>query len=150
MARLVLVIDDTPVIREEIAERLEQEGYATEGAADGQDALNKLEQGPLPDVILLDLMMPRMNGLEFRERQLADPRLAEIPVVLMTAHRTIDAKGLRLKNLLLKPFGTEQLLEAIRAVEKVCAPHRESARTSRLSREDTGGSGPFSDGGGCG
>jgi CheY-like chemotaxis protein len=116
--KMILVVDDTRDIRDAIEGILENEGYSTVSAADGRAALSELHKGLRPDLILLDLMMPGMGGLEFREEQLADPALAEIPVLLMTAMRTLDAKSLNLTHLLLKPFGPAQLLAAIEAAQK--------------------------------
>lgn len=87
----VLVIDDDPDIRETIVTILEMYGYRGETAGDGADALALLRAAPLrPRLILLDLMMPRINGIEFRRAQLADPSIADIPVVLMTGAPTVS------------------------------------------------------------
>ncbi|MBS1151105.1 MAG: response regulator receiver protein [Myxococcaceae bacterium] len=118
MTKLILVVEDTPEIREAVAEILAQEGHSTIEAADGREALAALRGGAKADLILLDLMMPGMGGLEFREQQLRDPLLADIPVILMTAVRKIDAEALRLSHLLLKPFGPAQLLDAVNAAQK--------------------------------
>jgi CheY-like chemotaxis protein len=81
----VLVIDDDPDIRETIVTILETYGFRGEAAGDGAEALAFLRASATrPRLILLDLMMPKINGIEFRREQLADPSIADIPVVLMT------------------------------------------------------------------
>jgi CheY-like chemotaxis protein len=82
---LVLIIEDEPDAREAMAMLLEMEGYDVVAAANGRQAFEILKALPPPRVILLDLMMPVMDGWRFRELQLADPRFASIPVVLVTA-----------------------------------------------------------------
>jgi len=87
-----LVVDDDLGCREILSEFLRIWGYEVESAGNGKEALAKLASGDLhPSVIVLDLMMPVMNGWEFREEQIRDPRLAEIPVVVVSAAR--DAVG---------------------------------------------------------
>jgi CheY-like chemotaxis protein len=85
MAEPVLVVEDDPDLREMMEQMLHLEGFATLTAPNGQEALNLLNAGVPVKVILLDLMMPVMDGWEFRRRQLADPKLAGIPVVVMSA-----------------------------------------------------------------
>jgi CheY-like chemotaxis protein len=117
----VLVVDDDPFIRDVIAELLEDEGYAVESAANGEEALLVLQQRPgLPCVILLDLMMPRMNGWEFRAAQRADPLLAPIPVVTISAHVDLLGTGAQLDvaEHLPKPVDVERLLTT---VQRYCA-----------------------------
>lgn len=113
MGKHILVIDDTPDIREAIGELLEDAGFKTAMVGDGRAALEALQAPTLPDLILLDLMMPVMNGFEFRKNQLADPRLAEIPTVIMTAIHSFDEAPLRLKHILIKPFDRAKLLATI-------------------------------------
>jgi len=94
MAEPVLVVEDDPDLREMMEQLLHLEGFATLTAPNGLEALNLLNAGAPVKVILLDLMMPVMDGWEFRRRQRADPKLANIPVVVMSA---ID--GDRLKEI---------------------------------------------------
>ncbi|MDX1746619.1 MAG: response regulator, partial [Halobacteriales archaeon] len=85
--RRVLVVDDDVAICDGIVSVLEEEGFNATRALDGRQALEMLQGMPAPPgLILLDLMMPMMNGWEFREAQLNDPRLHDIPVVVLTAH----------------------------------------------------------------
>ncbi|PLS79555.1 MAG: response regulator, partial [Chloroflexi bacterium] len=82
----ILVVDDDSGIREALTDILEDEGYAVRSACDGQAALDLLrQQAEPPALVLLDLMMPRMNGWQFRSEQRRDPALANIPVVVISA-----------------------------------------------------------------
>ncbi|HEY4395672.1 MAG TPA: response regulator [Polyangia bacterium] len=113
---VVLLVEDDEDIRASTAESLESEGFAVIGAEGVDEGLSHLRQGPPPVVILLDLMMPGRNGWDFRQDQLADPALREIPVVVITASG-IGAESLRRDmgdvQLVAKPFTCESLLRAI-------------------------------------
>lgn len=89
----VLVVDDDPDIREILQDLLECYGYRVTTAENGADALDKLRAGEEPCLILLDLMMPIMDGIEFRDEQRRDPALAEIPVVMVSAGGDVAAKA---------------------------------------------------------
>jgi CheY-like chemotaxis protein len=107
-AARVLVVDDDRDIRELLVELLGGEGYLVSSAADGQQALVEAHARH-PDVILLDLMMPVMDGWQFRAAQLEDPDLAEVPVVVISAFdHELDAAAV-----LQKPFLVEELLETV-------------------------------------
>lgn len=108
--RIVLVVDDDELVRDALSFALELEGYVTVRAADGIDALLALRTGARPDVILLDLEMPLMPGWEFRERQLADPALADIPVVVVSSSLRQVSADRRLR----KPFDLDVLLRTVR------------------------------------
>lgn len=79
----ILVVEDTELLRRIYHDRLVQEGYAVATAADGLDAIQQMRAVPV-DLVLLDLIMPRMGGLEVLETMKADPRLASIPVIVLT------------------------------------------------------------------
>ena len=119
----VLVVDDDADIRETILVILHRHGYAADVASDGVEALDRLHAGgALPSLILLDLMMPRMNGEEFRAAQLADPRLAKVPVVVLSGARGVDELSRRIGvEVLAKPFELSTLLEI---VKRYCVPKR--------------------------
>jgi len=85
LKRTVLVIEDDPDVRGALAELLSGEGYQVSASADGAEALDTLRGGLRPSVIVLDLMMPNVDGWDFRRAQLEDPALAAVPVVLLTA-----------------------------------------------------------------
>ena len=109
----VMVVDDERDPRESVCEWLSAKGYAVVPARDGADALRQLRasDGHKPDVILLDLMMPVMNGWQFREQQARDPQLASIPVIVITANR--DTRGIEADDTLFKPVNPEHLLQVV-------------------------------------
>jgi len=86
----VLVVDDDPDIRETLQIVLELQGHSVLLAANGRQALAELRRSPAPCLILLDLMMPDMNGWEFMAAQRADERLSSIPVVLLSGDAGIS------------------------------------------------------------
>jgi CheY-like chemotaxis protein len=113
----VLIIDDDEEIRESIIDFLQDHGYAPVGAANGKDALEKLCGGlPEPCLIILDLMMPVMDGRTFRDEQLRDPELARIPVVVVSAFREAPAvvEDMDCAALVSKPLDFERLLRVVR------------------------------------
>lgn len=112
-SRKVLVVDDDLDIRETLVELLEDEGYMVDTAADGEAALGQLRDAAEPSVILLDLMMPRMDGFAFLQELRGDPRLAALPIVVLTAGRKIDQDALGVPCLLPKPVGADELLAAL-------------------------------------
>jgi CheY-like chemotaxis protein len=119
-ARLLLVVDDDPGIRESLADLLNDEGYVVMTAVNGQDALTRLRASDnLPCVILLDLMMPVMSGSEFYDEMRNDPALADIPVVIISAdgnaRRKVQAMG---GEFIPKPVRIETVISA---VESHCA-----------------------------
>jgi CheY-like chemotaxis protein len=92
-ARSVLVVEDDKDIREALKDVLESEGYTVQSASNGERALAYLKSAAeLPSVILLDLMMPVMDGFQFRTAQLADAKLAKVPVVVMSANASVEDK----------------------------------------------------------
>ncbi len=110
------MVDDDEDLRMTVTMVLTEEGYRVVEAANGVEALARLRDGPLPDVILLDLMMPVMNGEQFLQVQRADPSIADVPVVVMTAAgaRAVELlPGLAPARVLLKPVALEALLEAV-------------------------------------
>jgi CheY-like chemotaxis protein len=110
---IVLVVDDDPDIRDALCELLEGEGYRAASASNGQEALTYLNSKEPPCVILLDLMMPIMDGWEFRRQQQIDPRLSKIPVVVITAAGKYGADSITADRILPKPLQLEQVLEAL-------------------------------------
>jgi CheY-like chemotaxis protein len=120
--RFVLVVDDDPDIRESLETVLGIHGHPVETASDGNQAIARLRrEAAHPCLILLDLMMPGMNGFEFRAELDADPNLSEIPVVIITgAGVQVDANSNTLRaEVLRKPFDLRALLDA---VERFCPP----------------------------
>jgi CheY-like chemotaxis protein len=112
--RSVLVVEDDEDIRAAIAEILEGEGYEVAIAANGSEALEELQHMRRPCIILLDLMMPVMNGHEFLARIRETPRMQRVPVLVLTAVSTEAPPGAR--GLLRKPFIVEELLDAVQTL----------------------------------
>jgi CheY-like chemotaxis protein len=114
--RTVLVVEDDSDIRDELAAVIEESNYRTIRAANGAVALQKLRGGPRPCVILLDLLMPVMDGREFLTQQQDDAALKEIPVVVLSAHLDVVAGGRKDVNaaaFLKKPIDLSELLSTI-------------------------------------
>src|SRR5258706_9858128 len=109
----ILVVDDDRDLRESLIEALEDEGYSVASAPDGQHALFYLRTSKRPDLILLDLQMPIMNGIEFRQEQLKNSELAAIPVAVLTADPDGRDKVAALSTaaFLRKPLNMAQLFE---------------------------------------
>jgi two-component system chemotaxis response regulator CheY len=113
----ILVVEDDDEIRETLADVLGSEGYQVRTAENGQAALESLRAGEsLPELIILDLMMPVMSGWDFRAHQQSDPLLAPIPVVILTGDAGVaeKAKALDAAGSLAKPVSLAQLLEVVR------------------------------------
>jgi CheY-like chemotaxis protein len=116
MPHRILVVDDDPDIRETIVEILEDSGHRAIAAANGNEALARLrEEGDPPCLILLDLMMPIMDGRAFRQAQLADPTLAPIPVIVLSAFRDTaeTARQLAAAGHLTKPVTLDALMNLV-------------------------------------
>ena len=110
------MIDDDDDLRETVCVILETSGYQVTAFASAADALAALRDGLRPSLILLDLMMPGITGWGFRAAQLADPQVAEIPVVVMTARTMVAPPGapsLGDVELVRKPFALQELLAVI-------------------------------------
>ncbi len=108
----ILIVEDDRDLSEVMSDLLEIEGYQIAQAADGVEALKLLRAGLRPDLILLDLQMPRMSGWRFRLEQLRDPALAEIPVLVMTVWDE-DLRSCSADGYLIKPLTLEALLQSI-------------------------------------
>jgi CheY-like chemotaxis protein len=114
--RRVLVVEDDEGIREALVDLLDSEGFSVTSAIHGADALERLRAASeLPDVILLDLMMPVLDGWAFRAEQRQDPKLSAIPVVVITASRNADLTALAPKAFLKKPIDFDELLRVLAA-----------------------------------
>lgn len=119
MSHLVLVVDDDADIRDTLCQVLEDEGYRVAAAANGQLALDYLASHPAPNLIVLDLMMPVLDGWQFMVHKGANPALAGIPVLVVTAGDTrarTSGGTLGSYQLLQKPFKLDRLLESVRAL----------------------------------
>ncbi len=113
--RSILVVDDDFALREALCVALEAEGFRVASAGNGREALDYLRREDPPCVVLLDLMMPVMNGWEFRAEQRMDPKLARVPVVVLSAFSRESDEELRGVELFLrKPVNLSTLLDALR------------------------------------
>jgi CheY-like chemotaxis protein len=120
MGPYVLVVDDDRDIRESLIEMLEDHGYRAVGAGNGLEALEVLRAGPPPCLILLDLMMPGMDGREFRAEQIKEPSWAAVPVIVISAYGDVEAQaGALALDCLKKPLTMRPLMDA---VHRKCGP----------------------------
>ncbi len=118
MTKLILIVEDDPDVAQSVADVLEAEGYRTVIAANGREALRELQKTDLPDLILLDMMMPTMDGWMFRKEQ-RKLLAAAVPVVTLTADGDARAKAASIEAAghLSKPVTIDNLLDE---VERVC------------------------------
>ena len=118
MSSRVLIVEDEPDIRELVVHHLKREGYQVSVAASGEEALRQVQASP-PDLVLLDLMMPAMNGLEVCRRLRQDPVTASLPIVMLTAKGDEIDRVLGLEigadDYVVKPFSPKELLARVRA-----------------------------------
>ena len=112
----VLVVEDDVDVREALVYLLQEEGLDAIGATDGLDALGKIDEGLHPRLILLDLMMPVMDGERFLRIRKSDPRLAAIPVVIVSAvqRMRVDPKELDVDAVITKPVDPARVIETVR------------------------------------
>jgi two-component system response regulator MprA len=122
----VLIIEDDDGVRDSLVTILREEGHDVEAASNGKEAMLLLQTRPLPTLILLDLMMPGMDGITFRERQLAHAELRKIPVVIISARPDVAREAARLHAAayLRKPMSFEELIHVVqnRAITQVGIP----------------------------
>jgi len=125
MPSRVLIVEDEPDIRELVVHHLKREGYQVSVAASGEEALRQVQASP-PDLVLLDLMMPAMNGLEVCRRLRQDPVTASLPIVMLTAKGDEIDRVLGLEigadDYVVKPFSPKELLARVRAVLRRSLP----------------------------
>lgn len=114
---LALVVDDSAVIRTVLTRILSGLGYEVLAAAHGRDALNKLEAGARPDLVLVDWNMPEMNGYEFIRALRGDPRWRALPLMMVTTETEIDQVARALaagaNEYLMKPFTPEMVQDKL-------------------------------------
>jgi CheY-like chemotaxis protein len=115
----ILIVEDDLDTREMLGRFLELEGYAVETASNGRQALDRLEEGARACVILLDLMMPVMDGWQFRREQVRNEALASIPVIVVSAAGRERLQQVRADGYLAKPVDLDELLHQIR---QFCRP----------------------------
>jgi two-component system, chemotaxis family, chemotaxis protein CheY len=115
--KTVFIVDDDQGIRDALTELLEMEGFAVRVAANGEEGLRELRQmEPAPDLILLDLTMPVLDGIGFRSRQREEKLRLQVPVILMSADARIDEKqeSAEVAGHLRKPMDIDQAVETVR------------------------------------
>ena len=125
MSSRVLIVEDEPDIRELVVHHLKRDGYQVSAASSGEEALRQVQAGP-PDLVLLDLMMPAMDGLEVCRRLRQDPATAMLPIVMLTAKGDEVDRVLGLEigadDYIVKPFSPKELLARVRAVLRRSRP----------------------------
>jgi phosphate regulon transcriptional regulator PhoB len=133
MPSRVLIVEDEPDIRELVVHHLKREGYQVSAAASGEEALRQVQAAP-PDLVLLDLMMPAMDGLEVCRRLRQDPATATLPIVMLTAKGDEVDRVLGLEigadDYVVKPFSPKELLARVRAVLRRSRPGPGAAPTT--------------------
>jgi len=118
----VLVVEDDPDQRDAVVLALQQAGYSVVAAGDGLEALEMLQAGTRPCLILLDLMMPEMDGVQFRKEQLKSSATADIPVVVVSAFGQLTrAKSLHVADYLPKPVELDRLVAVVNRVARTSA-----------------------------
>jgi two-component system NtrC family sensor kinase len=133
--RRILVVEDDPGIRRSMQDTLEDEGFDVVTSNDGKAALETLRSSVIaPDVVLLDLMMPVMDGWEFRTEQLRDPTLKEIPVIAISADGSPRATAIHADAYLPKPVRTSELLSVMNRVLEEHATRRRRERLEHTQR----------------
>ena len=126
MSDLILIVDDEPDLVSALGFALGREGFRTRGAGDGASALREARQNPKPDLVLLDLMLPDIQGTEVCRQLKANPETANIPIIMLTARSAeIDrVVGFEVgaDDYVPKPFSTRELALRIRAVLRRSRP----------------------------
>jgi DNA-binding response OmpR family regulator len=139
-AASIMVVDDDPDTSLILVRHLEREGFVPIAANSGAECLRLVHENPI-DVILLDLMMPDMDGFQICKALKEDPATTEIPIILITARDDMEARaeGMRLGvgDFVAKPFTRRQLAARIRSQLEIVETERETAAT--LSRIENDG-----------
>jgi CheY-like chemotaxis protein len=117
----ILIVEDEDDARETLAEFFEDEGCLVATAANGAEALDRLANDELPSVVILDLLMPVLDGIEVYERMQRDPRLAKVPVIVSTSAPARAPSGVLIMK---KPMNLSRLMNVVR---QCCAPAPASA-----------------------
>ena len=133
----VLLVEDDGDLRAVLTERLSAAGYTVDEAGHGLEALEKLGQAPPPDLIVLDLMLPVMDGWQFRAEQRQAPNLAGTPVVVITGNESAKAAALDAQLYLRKPFQFEQLRSGIDRILSDAESARMRERLAHTSRVES-------------
>ena len=123
----ILVIEDDPQINSYICRGLKESGYFTESALDGQSGLETIQNDPKVDLVILDLMLPKLSGLDLLTKVREEGN--QIPIIVLSAKKTVDDKVLGLQNgaddYIVKPFSFSELLARIQALTRRRSPQKE-------------------------
>lgn len=119
MKKKILLVDDEPHFVTTVKDRLEMMGYEIVTASNGKEALEKVDKG-VPDLILLDVQMPELDGLEVANRLKSSDKTKSIPIIMLTAKGQLNDVGkavdIGVKDYIVKPFDPHTLAEKIKAV----------------------------------
>ncbi|ODT33862.1 response regulator transcription factor [Zeimonas arvi] len=127
MPHRVLIAEDEPNIVESLSFVLAREGFEVEAALDGEAAIDRLRR-QLPDLLILDVMLPRLNGFEVLKRVKADPALRALPVIVLTAKGQVQdrrmAEEIGVDGFMTKPFSNREVVDEVRRLiaERQVAP----------------------------
>ncbi|MHB8660431.1 MAG: response regulator [Minisyncoccota bacterium] len=140
MSQIFIVEDDT-TLRNVLLEKLSKSGYVVEGAGDGEEALQKLRAGLKPDLMLLDILMPKKNGMQVMEEMNVDPTLRNIPIMIISnSGQPVEigrAKKLGAKDFLIKAdFSPEEVLEKVEALLLHPAGQNEKKQGALIIEDD--------------
>lgn len=114
MPKTILVVDDEPVVVEISKRKLEEKGFEVQTAGNGKEAFQRLK-AKIPDLILLDIQMPQMNGYTFIMEKVRIPEYTDIPVIVLTAYNEMEPLFKRhgIKAYLLKPLKLQDLIAKV-------------------------------------
>jgi len=124
MRHNVLIVEDDEDLREMMAQILSLAGFNAATATNGREALEYLRRGDAPQLILLDLMMPVMDGWEFQRERRRDPNLADVPVVVLCALDEARAGEAATHEFMKKPLDFERLLQIVKGYCGPASPPR--------------------------
>jgi|KBSSwiStaDraftv2_1062776.scaffolds.fasta_scaffold183251_2 CheY-like chemotaxis protein len=124
MRHNVLIVEDDEDLREMMAQILSLAGFNAATATNGREALEYLRRGDAPQLILLDLMMPVMDGWEFQRERRRDPNLADVPVVVLSALDEARAGEAATHEFMKKPLDFERLLQIVKGYCGPASPPR--------------------------
>jgi two-component system alkaline phosphatase synthesis response regulator PhoP len=115
MAKKVLFVDDSPSVVQAAYDELDKNGFDVEVAYDGQEALERIKE-EIPDIIILDIEMPKMKGDEAAEKIRTNPETASIPIIALTAcsAESLAEKSEYFDAYLIKPFGFDEMIKTIK------------------------------------
>ncbi len=126
----VLVIEDEPLVAKYLRALIEMEGFVARLASNREEITAQLRQPPIPDLVILDVMLPDINGFEVLQRMRGNAKFGEVPVIVVTTQATRESvmKGLALgaDGYITKPFEVDVLVRGIKAVLGLLAPARDS------------------------